>query len=311
MKFKNTLRELYRNLTKTLSKTEHSILEPNQKHIKTLPETNQKITLSSSNNITDFPLRVFTAIGKQGYGKTTLTRNIAKYYAQNQIPIVYVSSIEDLEKQECVLIIDDLKDDLTKAIFNKIVEKFREVRHSRQIIILTHHILNDVPSKLLELSEKIIMFNNSFSVNSPTSKVHYLIAKNRKDALHDLVLNLEHYFYVVIKEGKIYGKYENTDIEPIVGDTKGAEIRLISGNNNTTILDANVIMNALKNDKMMEKLLEDFPEFELLTTTDKIIALAQKFPRLKPAVICKIVKTTPSNTWKTLSIARKKGLIQA
>lgn len=311
MKLRNTLKELYRNLTKTLSKTEQSLRRPDQKHIETLPQTNQKITLSSSNNITDFPLRVFTAIGKQGYGKTTLTRNISKYYAQNNIPIVYVSSVEDLEKQDCVLVIDDLRDDLTKAIFNRIAEKFRAVRHSRQIIILTHHILNDVPSKLLELSEKIIMFNNSFSVNSPTSKVHYLIAKNRKDALHDLVLNLEHYFYIVVKEGKIYGKYENTDIEPIVGDTKGAEIRLISGNDNTTVLDANVMINTLKNGKMMEKLMEEIPEFELLTITDKIIALAQKFPRLKPAVICKIVKTTPSNTWKTLSIARKKGLIQA
>jgi hypothetical protein len=308
MNLKERIKAIYQNLTATLPKTEETLLKTYEKQTETLPQTNQKLTLSSSNSITNFPLRVFIIIGKQGYGKTTLTKNIAKYYAQNNIPIIYVQDVVDLEKQECVLVIDDLRDDLTKAIFSKIVEKFRAVRHSKQIIILTHHVLNDIPTKLLELSEKVIMFNNSFSVNSPTSKVHYVIPKRQKEALHDLVLNLEHYHYVIVKEGKIYGKFENTNIEPIIGDTHGAEIKLIT-NSQTAIPDTNVMVTALNNTKLMEKLIEQIPEFELLTTTDKIITLKQTFPKLKPAVICKLVNTTPSNTWKTLSIARKKGLV--
>jgi molybdopterin-guanine dinucleotide biosynthesis protein len=308
MDLKAKLKELYQNLTKTLPKNEQTLQKADQKQTETLLKTNQKITLASANKTTDFPLRVFIIIGKQGYGKTTLAKNIANYYTKNKIPIVNVQTLEDLEKQECVLVIDDLKDDLTKTIMQKIAEKFRAVRHSKQIIVLTHHVLNDVPTKLLELADKIIMFNNSFSVNSPTSKVHYIIAKNKKEALHELCLNLEHYHYVIVKEGKIYGKFENINIEPIVGDTHGAEIKLIA-NNGASAIDTNIMVSAINNTKIMEKLLEQVPEFELLTTTEKIITLKQTFPKLKPAVISRLVNTTPQNTWKTLSIARKKRLI--
>lgn len=311
MDLKNRLKGFYRNLTKNLSKTEKALQKPYDKQTETLPKTDVKITLNSANHTTDFPLRVFTIIGKQGYGKTTLAKNISKYYSNNGIPIINVESLEDLEKQKCVLVVDDLKDDLTKKVMLKIVEKFREVRHQKQIIILTHHILNDVPTKLLQLSDKIIMFNNNFSVNSPTSKIHHIISKSKKHALHELVIELEHYQYIIVKEGKIHGKFSNMDITPIVGDTNGSEIQLINQNAQKAkaVMDTNVMVSVINNTKFMEKLLEQVPEFELLTTTEKIITLKRTFPRLKPRVICQIVGTTPSNTWKTLSIARKKGLI--
>jgi len=308
----NVFKRFYQNLTKTLSK-------PNPNQTQTLQKPYQKliekpmvqITLDSANNTTEFPLRVFLIIGKQGYGKTTLAKNISEYYEQNGIPIVNVRTLEDLEQQKCVLIIDDLKDDLTKAVFNRLVEKFRVVRHNKQIIILTHHILSDVPTRLLKLADKVIMFNNNFSPNSPTSKVHHIIPKSRKNELHELVLTLNQYEYVIVKNGKVYGKFSNMNITPIVGDTNGKELLLINGSKNGF---KNGFQNGLNGfngngEKFKELLYEQIPEFDFLTVTDKIIVLKQKFPRLKPKVICQIVGTTPSNTWKTLSIARKKGLI--
>jgi calcineurin-like phosphoesterase family protein len=311
----NLFKRVYENLTKTLSKADNkqtvNIPKAYNNHTKNVSETNLEITLNSANNQCEFPFRVFLIIGKPETGKTTLSKNIAGYYERNGVPIVNVKTLEDLEKQKCVLIIDDLKDNLTKAIFNRIVEKFRIVRHNQQIIILTHHILSDVPTRLIKLAEKVIMFNNSFSPNSPTSKVHHIIPKSRKNELHELVLTLNNYEYVVIKNGKVFGKFSNMNITPIVGDTNGKEVLLINGSKNGCKNGFHNGLNGFNGngEKFRDLIYEKVPEFDFLTITDKIIVLKQTFPRLKPKVISQMVGTTPQNTWKTLSIARKKGLI--
>ena len=286
------------NLTNTLPK-------PNLEHTKTLPKANQKLILDSAFKTSEFPLRVFVIIGKQGVGKTTLAKNLSQYYKDNGIKVVNVEKLEDLEVSEAVLVIDDLKRDLTKTIMNRIVESFRVVRHKKQIIILTHHILNDIPSDLLKLSDKVIMFNTSFNPNQPFSKINLIISKSKKEALHELVLSLEPYQYIIIKSNKIFGKFSNMDVEPIIGDTKGSEIALINGKSkNNNILEVSAI-----NNRLLDEIYNRIPEFDYLTVSQKIISLKKEFPRLKPKVITAIVGTTPSNTWKTLSVARKKGLI--
>lgn len=208
-----------------------------------------------------------------------------------------------MEKNESVLIIDDLKTDVTKKVMEGIVEKFRVVRHNKQIIILTHHLIGDVPTKLIELSEKVIMFHTKFNPDNPTSKINEIVSKNKKHAIHEQVLSLPNYEYIIIKRGSLSGPYSDKDINPIIGDTNGNEIRLINGNGQKHLING----NGLTNGKFTEKLLTEIPEFDLLTTTEKIIVLKQTYPRLKPKVICQIVGTTASNTWKTLSIARKNG----
>lgn len=307
----NRFKRIFQNLTKTLLKPHKSIPETDPNHTKTISETDQKstITLRSSNHTSDFPLRVFTVIGKQGTGKTTLATNIRKYYEQNGLKIVEVKTLEDLETPECVLLIDDLKDDVTKKVMKAIVEKFRVVRHEKQIIVLTHHILNDVPTKLLQLSEKVIFLHTNFSVNSPMSKIHHIIAKSRKNALHDVVLSLPEYEYVVLKKGNTFGKFSNMDIKPIVGDTYGQEIKLINHNGNKNGSRNGLTNGFINSTQFSETLYGKIPEFDLLTVTDKIVVLKQTFPRLKPRSIAQIVNTTPGNTWKTLSLARKNGLV--
>ena len=289
----------YQNLTKNLQ-------EPNQLQTKTLPKANQKtITLKSAFKTSEFPLRVFLIVGKQGTGKTTLAKNLSQYYENNGIKVINVQNLQDLEVSEAVLVIDDLRRDLTKTIMTKIVESFRVVRHKKQIIILTHHILNDIPSDLLKLSDKVIMFNTSFNPNQPFSKVNLIISKNKKEALHEVVLSLEPYQYVIIKNNKVYGKFSNMDIQPIIGDSYGKEISLINGKRRkNNILEVSAI-----NNRLLDEIYNRIPEFDYLTVTEKIISLKKEFPRLKPKVITAIVGTTPANTWKTLSIARKKGLI--
>jgi len=287
------LKRLFARFTKTLPKQPLKVSNNVPKRYQ-----NDTITLASSNKISDFPLRVFVIIGKQGVGKTTLCNNLATYYKNNKVEVVRVEGLNDLDKQKCVLIIDDLRTDLTRKVFEAIIERFRVVRHYNQIIILTHHLLNDVPTKLLQLSDKVIMFHTNFSVNSATSKIHHIIPKSKKHDLHELVLSLKPFEYVIVKNGVVYGVYDNYNIQPIISDTKGNEISLLTNQNVTKTLPIN--------DDFIK---QQIPEYELLTVTAKIIVIKQKFPLLKPMAIARVIGTTPLNVRKTLSIARKKGLL--
>ncbi|MEM2355485.1 MAG: hypothetical protein QXO00_04110 [Candidatus Bathyarchaeia archaeon] len=289
------------------TKTHQNAPESTEKH-QYAPIDNGKakdstITLSSANVVSEFPLRVFVILGKQGYGKTTLVNNIASYYLRHNIRVVRVAKLEDLEQQNAVLVIDDLKTDLTRKVMAYMVEKFRTVRHQKQIIILTHHILNDVPSDLLRLSDKVIFFNTAFSVNSPTSKIHEIISKNKREHLHELVLSLEPYHYIIVKANKVYGAFLNTNIEPIVSDSYGKEIALISNgeNNKDDVFKPS--------EDLLKLVVEKIPEFHYLTLTMKVVKLVEMFPDLKPKAIAKIVGAEANSVRARLSYARQKGLL--
>jgi len=184
------------------------------------------------------------------------------------------------------------------------------VRHNQQIIILTHQLINSIPTKLLQLSEKIILFNTSFNPTSPTDKLNNFMPKSRRTEYHDILISLEKYQYVILKHGKLHGAYSNLDISPIVSDTNGKEIRLINGKaKNAKIAKAKMPISL--NGEFKALLYQKCPEWDFLTTREKIITLKQMFPRLKPKIIARIVNTTPQNCWKELSIARKNGLISS
>ena len=300
------------NLTKTLPshnlKPTETLQKPNLKPTETLPKPNLEITLSNSGEISDFPLRVFTIVGEQGYGKTTLAKKISEYYESQGIPKVIVKTLDDLEKQKCVLIIDDLKEDLTKTIFNTLVEKFRVVRHNQQIIILTHQLVNRIPTDLLKLSEKIILFNTKYNPTSPTEKLNAFIPKSKRADFQEILIRLKPYRYVILKDGELHGEFSNLDIDPIVSDTQGKEIRLINGKANNAKTAKSKTPISL-NGEFKALLYQKVPEWDFLTVREKIIVLKQTFPRLKPRIISQIVGTTPQNVWKELSIARREGII--
>jgi len=275
------LRKNQQNINRTLTEHKQTINELITEKQQNISET---LTLETANKTCDFPLRVYLIVGKQGRGKTTLTKHLKLYFEQQGFNTIEVKSLTDLEQQNSVLIIDDLKRDLTKAIMNKLVENFRTVRHKKQIVILTHHLLRDIPSELIQLSEKVIMFQSLLNPNNINDKLNYLISKTKKEALCDLLRSLKLYQYIIIEHGKAYGVFENTDIKPIISENSKHEIEL----------EAKSTTNSNNKNELLAIVKAKIPEFHYLTLTAQIVKLAELFPELKPKKIAEIVNTTPN-----------------
>jgi hypothetical protein len=259
---------------------------------------NTQITLSSANQISHNDFRVYTIIGKQGYGKTTLSQNLQKAFTDK--PIITVKSIDDINVSNAVLVIDDIKSSIAKDVMHKIVDVLRTSRHKGLTIILTHHLISQIPTEILQLSQKVIFFNTSFNATQ-NSKMLNIVSKNKLEKFHDLVLSLEKYNYVIVQNNKVYGIFSNTDIKPIISENPEKEI-ILNGNSDNQQLpekpeDIITIVKAL------------IPEFQYLTLTQQIIALNKAFPKLKPKAIAEILGTT-RHTAKTILYQYRKGLIK-
>jgi ABC-type multidrug transport system ATPase subunit len=259
---------------------------------------NTEITLNSSNSISHNALKIYTIIGKQGFGKTTLSQNLQKAFADK--PVVTVKTIDDLNHENAVLVIDDLKTSLAKEVMHKIVDVLRTARHKDLIIILTHHLLSQIPSEILQLSQKVIFFNTNFNP-SQNSKLLNIISKNKLEKLHELLLSLEKYQYVIVENNKVYGIFSNTNINPILNKPdKEISLNGNSDKNSKTQDPKEELRIAIK---------ALIPQFQYLTITQQIIALYNTF-HLKPKAISEIVGTTPECVRNKLSQYRR-GLIKA
>jgi len=256
---------------------------------------NTEITLNSANQISHNAFRVFTIIGKQGYGKTTLSQNLQKAFTDK--PIITVKAIDDLNVSNAVLVIDDLKSSIAKDVMHKIVDVLRTARHKDLTIILTHHLISQIPTEILQLSQKVIFFNTSFNATQ-NSKILNIISKNKLEKFHDLLLSLEKYHYVIVQNNKVYGIFSNTDVKPIMAEIPDKELSLNGENQRITETPQDVLTIV----KAM------IPEFYHLTLTQQIIALNKAFPKLKPRAIAEILNTTPQTVRTKLYQARK-GLI--
>ncbi|NVM56503.1 MAG: hypothetical protein HWN51_00065 [Desulfobacterales bacterium] len=201
-----------------------------------------------------------------------------------------------MDAEGTVMLIDDLAQDLAPKAMRRLVENFRGIRHSKQTVVLVHHLLRDIPSRLLQLSERVIFFNSSINVNQPNAKINALIPRRIKHQFQEQVVTLAPYDYIIVKNGKVYGSYSNRDLTPCTSNVTG-EKKILNGS--VDVVPAPEI----------EKLLESIPEWNGLSITKKIIRLRQQYPLIKPAYISRVVGTTPNTVWKTLSNARKKGLI--
>jgi len=286
---------IYQNLTQTLPKNQQKATpivfqEPKpltyknttknlQCNTKTLPKSSL-LTAETSGKISDYPLRVWLVIGRQGVGKTTLVNFIANHFSMQNYPVVILKKPEDILTTNSVIIADDLTSNLTRATLRFIVDNIRVIRHKKNILIITHHLIRDIPRELFALCDKVILFNTALT----TRKAKEFIPNNKLETIKDLVKTLEPYKYIIVKSGKIYGVYSNTEISPII-------------NTPTKVL-------ATINAKFLEVIEKKIPEYELLTTTQRIIALKRKFPHLKPKAIAMIVGTTPQYCWKILSLSR-------
>jgi len=265
------------------------------------PKINTEITLTSANSICHNNFRVYTIIGKQGFGKTTLSQNLQKAFSDK--PIVTVKTINDLYHENGILVIDDLKSSLAKEVMHELIDVLRTARHKDLTIILTHHLISQIPTEILQLSQKVIFFNTSFNATQ-NSKLTNIISKSKLEKLHELLLSLDKYQYVIVQSNKVYGVFSNTDIKPIIMDKPEANTEInLNGNS-----EAENQQITEKPQDVLTIIKAMIPEFHSLTLTQQIIALNKTFPKLKPKAIAEILGTTPHTVRQKLYLARN-GLI--
>jgi len=297
------------DMSKTLTVSEH----------KRKQNINKTLTLNSAFNITSNSLRVITIIGKQGRGKTTTTLRLVDNLATAYDKVVFITdkpkeelkpifeqnnlsfydkleTVSDIQQilgyKNAIVTIDDLCSSVAKSVLTKVSDLLRASRHNNLAIIITHHLISQIPTLILQLSEKVIFFQTSFNA-TVNSKLSNIISKRKLEKLHDLVLSLQKFQYVLVQNNKVYGIFSNLNINPIISEPNQVdEIKLTNQYQNVKTVKEN-------NNNLLEAIYQRIPEFDLLTLTDKVKALNQEFPRLKPRHIAKIVNSNP-NTVRVL-----------
>jgi len=198
-------------------------------------------------------------------------------------------------------VIDDLRTQVFKSVITKLVDVLRIARHKNLTVILSHHIISHIPTELLQLCSKVIFFNTSFNA-AVNTKLLNVVSKSKLETLHEIVLSLEKYHYIVVENNRIYGVFTNDNVSPIIGKPTN-EIKV--NNNNKNGSNGLSINNQID---LLSIIVQRVPEFNYLTVTQKIVTIAKLYPNLKPRVIAELVGTTPQNTWKTLSLMRHNKL---
>jgi ABC-type multidrug transport system ATPase subunit len=282
---------------------------------------NTEITLNSAFSINGNSLRAYVILGSQGYGKSSLTLRLINELAKNYGKVYLITSkkpeefqhldfkdkietVSDLSTlkgaENCIIAIDDLKSNIAHETLSTITDIMRIARHKNITVIITHHLLNQIPTQILQLSQKAIFFNARFNP-SQNSKLLNIISKNKLQKLHDLLLSLEPYNYVIVQNNKVYGVFSNTDISPIISKPD-KEISL----NGEAKTENQQITEQPQDILTIVKAM--IPEFYQLTLTQQIIALNKAFPKLKPKAIAEVLNTTPQTVRTKLYQARN-GLI--
>jgi len=172
-----------------------------------------KLTITQ-NDIVSFPHKIIVILGNPQVGKTTLTKALASHYAnQLNYRIVEAQTLEDIQSvTKAVIILDDIK----SRIPDSLLDILRSQRHRELIIIITHHLLNYVPTPCLQLAERVILFNNKLNTNS---RIKVILPSSKLIKVCDYLKSLEDYHFVVVKNAKVYGKFYSDygrNLKPII-----------------------------------------------------------------------------------------------
>jgi ABC-type dipeptide/oligopeptide/nickel transport system ATPase component len=281
-----------------------SVSEDVKSNVANTKNVNSKPITNFNNQISDFPAMVFTIVGKTGEGKTTLVHNILKYLNK---PYKLVSCSDDLNDNADIIVLDNLTSKVAPSVLNMIVDKIRIQRHEKKIYIITHHLLSQIPTELIQLSTKIIFFNSSFNVSAFTSKVGNICSKQKIEKLHEIVLSLPQYHYVIVARNKISKVYENSVVKPIL-DSEFEEYQENNNNSNNTQNNSNVFQ-LFQDVPSDAELLEFAKQLEGLSNMQKIRFMLKKYPQLSNQKIAEVLQVSPAIVKSRKCYLKKHNLI--
>jgi len=263
-------------------------------------KTVKPITLYN-NEVSDFPSMVYVILGKTGEGKTTLVHNMLKHLNKT---FKLVESDSDLNSLDAdVIVLDNLVSRVAPSILNALCDRIRLQRHERKIYIITHHLISQVPTELLQLATKVIFFNSTFNVSAFTSKIGNIIAKAKVEKLHEIVLSLPQYHYVIVARNKISRIYSNDNVSPIFGEFQ--EHQENNGNNSQN----NNVFQIFEDSPSDAELQEFAKQLEGLSNMQKIRFLLKKYPNLSNQKIAEVLQISPTIVKSRKCYLKKHNLI--
>jgi Cdc6-like AAA superfamily ATPase len=266
-------------------------------------KTVKPITLYN-NEVNDFPSMVYVILGKTGEGKTTLVHNMLKHLNKT---FKLVESDSDLNSLDAdVIVLDNLVSRVAPSILNALCDRIRLQRHERKIYIITHHLISQVPTELLQLATKVIFFNSMFNVSAFTSKIGNIIAKVKVEKLHEIVLSLPQYHYVIVARNKISRIYSNDNVSPIFGEFQ--EYQENNNNSNNTQNNSNVFQ-LFQDVPSDAELLEFAKQLEGLSNMQKIRFMLKKYPQLSNQKIAEVLQVSPAIVKSRKCYLKKHNLI--
>jgi ABC-type multidrug transport system ATPase subunit len=281
-----------------------NVSEDVKSNVANTKNVNSKPITNFNNQISDFPAMVFTIVGKTGEGKTTLVHNILKYLNK---PYKLVENDSDLSNNldAEVIVLDNLTSKVAPSILNILCDKIRMQRHERKIYVITHHLLSQIPTELIQLSTKIIFFNSSFNVSAFTSKIGNIIAKVKVEKLHEIVLSLPQYHYIVVSRNRISRIYENSNVSPIFGEFQEYQDQENNGSNSTQ----NNVFQLFQDSINDTELLEFAKQLEGLSNMQKIRFMLKRFPNISNQKIAEVLQISPTIVKSRKCYLKKHNLI--
>jgi Cdc6-like AAA superfamily ATPase len=291
------------NFIKKLFSSNKSVSSEDVKSNVANTKANAKPITHFNNQISDFPSMVYVILGKTGEGKTTLVHNMLKHLSNKTYKLIYSDS--DLNELNAdVIVIDNLVSKVAPSVLSQLYDRIRMQRHEGKIYIITHHLIAQLPTELLQLASKIIFFNSSFNITSFSSKIGNIISKQKIEKLHEIVLSLPQYHYIIVSRNKISKVYSNNDVEPIFG-----EFQEYQENNCSNSNAQNNIFQIFEDSPSEAELLEFAKQLEGLSNMQKIRFMLKRFPNISNQKIVEVLQISPSIVKSRKCYLKKHNLI--
>jgi DNA-directed RNA polymerase specialized sigma24 family protein len=122
--------------------------------------------------------------------------------------------------------------------------------------------------------------------------------------LHEIVLSIPQYHYIVVARNRISKVYENSDVTPIFGEFEDYK----EDNSNNTQNNSNVFQ-LFQDVPSDAELLEFAKQLEGLSNMQKIRFMLKKYPQLSNQKIAEVLQISPSIVKSRKCYLKKHNLI--